>query len=194
MVEGYSESDLDAAIDYSTMTRGPGRDRRADIIQHLFNHQTHHRGQAHSLPVAIAPGGGAAVAGLDLFSQFPGLEMRAAVFACAGLQGAIFLMMLGTGAVHPYGCGGPTAWPRALPWSPRLVLAVSGGPALILAGVEQGAGLCPGLEPAALALPLRPIGLRLSADRVRGRAGGHTRQGRNGDAARSPGRSPRTGQ
>jgi len=71
MVEGYSESDLDVAIDYSTMTRGPGRDRRADIIQHLFNHQTHHRGQAHSLLSQLRPGVEPPSLDLIYFLKFP---------------------------------------------------------------------------------------------------------------------------
>lgn len=56
MVEGFSDADLGVEVDYTTMTRGAARNRRADIIQHLFNHQTHHRGQAHGLLSQLRPG------------------------------------------------------------------------------------------------------------------------------------------
>ncbi len=49
LVDGYSEADLDAEISYETLTAGGDRRRRRWILAHLFNHQTHHRGQAHGL-------------------------------------------------------------------------------------------------------------------------------------------------
>jgi len=65
--------------------------------------------------------------------------MRAAVFACAGLQGAIFLMMLGTALfTHTDAAGDGMAQGFAV--VAGLVLAVSGGPALILAGLNKALG------------------------------------------------------
>ena len=47
-VEGVSEGDLEGVRDYKT-TRGVSqRDPLRNILAHLFNHQTHHRGQAHT--------------------------------------------------------------------------------------------------------------------------------------------------
>jgi len=64
-VESLTEADLEATITYRTIT-GP-----MDITQplspalaHFFNHQTHHRGQAHSLVTQAA--GNAAMPSLDL--------------------------------------------------------------------------------------------------------------------------------
>jgi uncharacterized damage-inducible protein DinB len=34
---------------YSTTKGKPFEQRRADILAYLFNHQTHHRGQAHAI-------------------------------------------------------------------------------------------------------------------------------------------------
>jgi uncharacterized damage-inducible protein DinB len=46
--EGYDEAALGATLDYHTTSGAPQRQRVADILAHLFNHQTHHRGQAHA--------------------------------------------------------------------------------------------------------------------------------------------------
>ncbi|WBL80971.1 DinB family protein [Bradyrhizobium xenonodulans] len=48
VVEAYSDSDLERAHGYRTTSGQPHEQRIADILQHLFNHQTHHRGQAHA--------------------------------------------------------------------------------------------------------------------------------------------------
>lgn len=48
VVNGYSDGDLDAMYGYKTTSGQPQKQRLADILQHLFNHQTHHRGQAHA--------------------------------------------------------------------------------------------------------------------------------------------------
>lgn len=48
VIEGYSCGDLDSAHAYLTTSGQPQEQRIADILQHLFNHQAHHRGQAHA--------------------------------------------------------------------------------------------------------------------------------------------------
>jgi len=48
VVGGYSEADLAAPFRYQTMSGAPQQQALRDILLHLFNHQTHHRGQAHA--------------------------------------------------------------------------------------------------------------------------------------------------
>jgi uncharacterized damage-inducible protein DinB len=48
VVSGYREADLGEERSYQTMSGQPQRQRLHDILLHLFNHQTHHRGQAHA--------------------------------------------------------------------------------------------------------------------------------------------------
>ena len=48
VVGGYSVSDLAAPLSYKTMSGAPHEQVLADILLHLFNHQTHHRGHAHA--------------------------------------------------------------------------------------------------------------------------------------------------
>lgn len=48
VVAGYDDADLDRPLAYATMAGAPQEQRLGDILQHLFNHQTHHRGQAHA--------------------------------------------------------------------------------------------------------------------------------------------------
>ena len=40
---------LDGLQEYTTTSGKPFEQRRTDILAHLFNHQTHHRGQAHTI-------------------------------------------------------------------------------------------------------------------------------------------------
>lgn len=40
---------LDSALQYEDMKGNPHRNKLSDLVQHLFNHQTHHRGQATTL-------------------------------------------------------------------------------------------------------------------------------------------------
>ena len=47
-VEELSESDLEKIRDYQTTRGAPQRDPLRHILAHLFNHETHHRGQAHT--------------------------------------------------------------------------------------------------------------------------------------------------
>jgi uncharacterized damage-inducible protein DinB len=48
LVDGYGEADLTATLAYQTTSGKPYSQLRQDILLHLFNHQTHHRGQAHA--------------------------------------------------------------------------------------------------------------------------------------------------
>ena len=48
-IDGLSEADLDGTFAYRTVAGKPNVQRRADTLAHFFNHQTHHRGQAHAL-------------------------------------------------------------------------------------------------------------------------------------------------
>jgi uncharacterized damage-inducible protein DinB len=47
-VGGLGAADLAQPWDYSTLAGVPQRQPVRDILAHLFNHQTHHRGQAHA--------------------------------------------------------------------------------------------------------------------------------------------------
>lgn len=48
VVSDYDDSGLDRPHAYKTTSGQPHEQRIADILQHFFNHQTHHRGQAHA--------------------------------------------------------------------------------------------------------------------------------------------------
>jgi len=65
-VAGLSEADLDATFEYRTIAGKPNVQRRADTLAHFFNHQTHHRGQAHA---ALTILGVAEPAPLDLLAM-----------------------------------------------------------------------------------------------------------------------------
>jgi uncharacterized damage-inducible protein DinB len=47
VIDGYDEASLAREVSYQTTSGKPHRQVLADILLHLFNHQTHHRGQAH---------------------------------------------------------------------------------------------------------------------------------------------------
>ncbi len=48
-VDGLSEEDLGADFAYATTSGAQQRQPRWQALVHLFNHQTHHRGQAHAI-------------------------------------------------------------------------------------------------------------------------------------------------
>jgi uncharacterized damage-inducible protein DinB len=48
VVDGYAEADLTQPVAYQTTSGKPYSQPLQDILLHLFNHQTHHRGQAHA--------------------------------------------------------------------------------------------------------------------------------------------------
>jgi len=52
-VASLSDTQLQEEWDYRTLSGAPQRQRRRDILAHLFNHQTHHRGQAHAILTSV---------------------------------------------------------------------------------------------------------------------------------------------
>jgi uncharacterized damage-inducible protein DinB len=48
-VAGLSAAELDADFEYATTKGEPRRQPRWEALAHLFNHQTHHRGQCHAV-------------------------------------------------------------------------------------------------------------------------------------------------
>lgn len=48
-VEGLTAEALDAEFAYATTSSQPHRQPRWEALAHFFNHQTHHRGQAHAV-------------------------------------------------------------------------------------------------------------------------------------------------
>lgn len=48
-VAELTESSLEESQDYKTLNGAPQQNTRGAILSHLFNHQTHHRGQAHAI-------------------------------------------------------------------------------------------------------------------------------------------------
>jgi uncharacterized damage-inducible protein DinB len=48
-MEGLSDEDVAGNVTYKTTSGDPFTMERSVILQHFFNHQTHHRGQAHDL-------------------------------------------------------------------------------------------------------------------------------------------------
>jgi uncharacterized damage-inducible protein DinB len=55
-VASLDEASLRGLHGYSTTSGAPFEQRRSEILAHLFNHQTHHRGQAHAI-LSICTGG-----------------------------------------------------------------------------------------------------------------------------------------
>jgi uncharacterized damage-inducible protein DinB len=62
-VESLSDSQMEETWAYRTLNGTPRQQRRREILAHLFNHQTHHRGQAHAILTVL---GVAEPDGLDL--------------------------------------------------------------------------------------------------------------------------------
>jgi uncharacterized damage-inducible protein DinB len=48
-VASLDEASLGGLVSYATTSGKPFEQKRSDILAHLFNHQTHHRGQAHTV-------------------------------------------------------------------------------------------------------------------------------------------------
>ncbi len=63
VVEQYDDAQLAAKVAYRTMSGAPQEQVLADILSHLFNHQTHHRGHGHACLSIVT---GAAPPSLDL--------------------------------------------------------------------------------------------------------------------------------
>ena len=49
VVGEFDEAAFERAWDYRTLNGTPQRQPLREILSHLFNHQTHHRGQAHTI-------------------------------------------------------------------------------------------------------------------------------------------------
>jgi uncharacterized damage-inducible protein DinB len=47
-VEGLSEAAIASDLEYQSLNGSPNRQPLQEVLAHLFNHQTHHRGQAHA--------------------------------------------------------------------------------------------------------------------------------------------------
>lgn len=52
-VQELDDAKFDANRDYQTLNGTPQRQRCREILAHVFNHQTHHRGQAHAILTAL---------------------------------------------------------------------------------------------------------------------------------------------
>jgi uncharacterized damage-inducible protein DinB len=48
-VASLNEATLAGTLKYATTSGKPFEQARADVLSHFFNHQTHHRGQAHTI-------------------------------------------------------------------------------------------------------------------------------------------------
>ena len=48
-IDSLSDAQLEEMWDYRTLNGTIQRQRRRETLAHLFNHQTHHRGQAHAI-------------------------------------------------------------------------------------------------------------------------------------------------
>jgi uncharacterized damage-inducible protein DinB len=48
-VESQTDAQLEATIEYRTTNGSPRQQKLREVLAHLFNHQTHHRGQAHAI-------------------------------------------------------------------------------------------------------------------------------------------------
>jgi uncharacterized damage-inducible protein DinB len=48
-VQSLDEPAFEEVWDYRTLNGTPQRQRRREVLGHLFNHETHHRGQAHAI-------------------------------------------------------------------------------------------------------------------------------------------------
>jgi uncharacterized damage-inducible protein DinB len=49
VIEGLEEADFLLSLRYRNMSGDEFEDPIGEILTHVFNHQTHHRGQAHDL-------------------------------------------------------------------------------------------------------------------------------------------------
>jgi uncharacterized damage-inducible protein DinB len=70
-VDGLSAEDIEGTFDFQTTKGVPHSMRRRDVLAHLFNHQTHHRGQAHTILSLLT---GEEPPPLDMLMKQRGLE------------------------------------------------------------------------------------------------------------------------
>ena len=83
LIDSYDEAALATDVAYANMSGQPQRQPRADILLHLFNHQTHHRGQAHACLSLLT---GAAPPSFDLVLYQRGLPAADLEAALASLR------------------------------------------------------------------------------------------------------------
>jgi uncharacterized damage-inducible protein DinB len=55
-VDSLSDAQLEERWDYRMLDGTLQRQRRRETLAHLFNHQTHHRGQAHAILTVLGVG------------------------------------------------------------------------------------------------------------------------------------------
>jgi uncharacterized damage-inducible protein DinB len=55
-VDSLSDAQLEETWDYRMLNGALQRQRRRETLAHLFNHQTHHRGQAHAILTLLGVG------------------------------------------------------------------------------------------------------------------------------------------
>ncbi|GGE43122.1 damage-inducible protein DinB [Agaricicola taiwanensis] len=73
-IESLAEADLGAIVQYRPVSNPkPVAQSLSSALAHLFNHQTHHRGQIHGLLTAIAGKGAAPSLDLILFQREQGI-------------------------------------------------------------------------------------------------------------------------
>ena len=70
VVEGYDAAGLAASFSYATTSGVPQEGTVSSVLAHMFNHQTHHRGQAHACCSIVT---GAEPPALDLMAFQRGL-------------------------------------------------------------------------------------------------------------------------
>ncbi|HEY6559298.1 MAG TPA: DinB family protein, partial [Polyangiaceae bacterium] len=51
--DNLTDAQLEAAIEYRTFNGSAQQQKLREVLAHLFNHQTHHRGQAHAILTAL---------------------------------------------------------------------------------------------------------------------------------------------
>lgn len=49
LVETLSDAELDETFEYRMLSGASVKQRRREVLANMFNHQTHHRGQAHAI-------------------------------------------------------------------------------------------------------------------------------------------------
>jgi len=52
-IDSLTDAQLDGPLAYRTINKSPQQQKLREILAHLFNHQTHHRGQAHGILTAL---------------------------------------------------------------------------------------------------------------------------------------------
>ena len=83
-VASLDENAISSAFEYSTTSGKPFKQVRAEVLSHLFNHQTHHRGQAHTI-ISICTG--REPPPLDLLGMQRGLQAPDLRSLASGIEG-----------------------------------------------------------------------------------------------------------